>query len=113
MRRNSSGSCSRIQAIFAPTWPPSRLQPLVAYSCSGSTRSAIAPQTSSPRRSIQMIASRSGSPCSSTQTRPSSCAPNDSAAIRDRSTPAVASATVRLSAASQARGSCSAQPGRG
>ena len=45
VRPKTSGSCSRIQAIFAPTCPPSRLQPLVAYSWSGSTRSAIAPQT--------------------------------------------------------------------
>ncbi len=86
----TAGASRRSQAILAATWPPSRFVPVRSYSRSGAIRSATSPHASSPRRSIQMIASCTGAPSPSTATSPSSCEPKDTAATRSASTPPVA-----------------------
>ena len=72
-----------------------------------------AAHSSPARRSHQISAGRSGVPSARAATSPSSCEPNDSAAI---SRPAVCSrirASVATSATVHSFGSCSAQPASG
>ena len=114
-----AASCSSRLVLAAarrssrPTWPASRLQPLSSRNRAGSIRSAP-PRTPRPaRRSIQIIAGRSGSPAAVAATRPSSCEPNDSAPTRAPSTAGAPRPAPAPAAPSHARGSCSAQPGRG
>ena len=78
-------------------------------------RPATAAACASARRSIQIIAGRSGSPLASHTTIPSSCDPNDSPRTADgpSGTWRSSRAMVVCSAAVHRRGSCSAQPGWG
>ena len=113
MRASSAGRSLATQAILAATCEPSRLQPDRAYHSSGAIRASAARQSGSARRSIQMIAGPTGWPFRSTQTRPSSCEPNEIARTRRRFTRAERSRKPLTTAARQSRGSCSAHPGRG
>jgi hypothetical protein len=76
---------------------------------------ATAAACGSARRSIQIIAGRSGSPPASHTTIPSSCDPNDSPLTADGPSGTSASSRGMASyrAAVHSRGSCSAQVGWG
>ncbi len=109
----ASGSLLASHEILGAMWPGSTLQPVSSRSRSASARDSAASHSAPARRSHQINAGRSGSPSAEHATIPSSCEPNDSAAI---SRPAVASRTadnVATSALVHSPGSCSAQPARG
>ena len=93
--------------------PGSRLQPVSSRSRSGSIRSAAASHSAPARRSHQISAGCSGSPSAPAATMPSSCEPNDSAAISRPSVADRTSDSVWTSAFVHSAGSCSAQPARG
>ena len=103
-------SCAASHAILGATCPGSTLQPVSSRSRSGSTRSDTASHSAPARRSHQMTAGRSGSPSASAATIPSSCEPNDSAAISRPFVAARTSDSVATSAFVHSPGSCSAQP---